>query len=190
MEAFKEFIDSAPSVWSDTKAREEALALLPEPRRSHVAESMAALTAIRARPDALVPKLIDAANFLRADLSLTRVAKVGSVGFCMGGGLSGRLACADPEVAAAVIFYGTAAPIEQVPNIACPVLGFYGGLDARVNAGIPGFAVAMEKHGKRFEHHVYAGVQHAFFNDNRPAYRAQASRDAFARTLEWFRQEL
>jgi carboxymethylenebutenolidase len=191
MEMLKEFINTMPpSGWSDASAREQALALLPEPRRAQVAESMGALMATMGRVDAFVPKLVDAANFLRSDHLLTRGAKVGAVGFCMGGGLSARLACADPKLAAAIIFYGAAPPADQVPNIACPVLGFYGGLDQRVNAGIAGFAAAMNEHGKRFEYHVYEGVQHAFFNDSRPAYHARASRDAFARVLQWFREEL
>jgi carboxymethylenebutenolidase len=48
----------------------------------------------------------------------------------------------------------------------------------------------MDKHGKRFEHHVFEGALHAFFNDDRPSYNARASRDAFARTLSFFSREL
>jgi carboxymethylenebutenolidase len=192
MEMLKEFINTLPpSVWRDPKAREEALSRLPEPRRSQVGESFGALFgAALGRLDAFVPNLVDAASFLRSGHSLTRGAKVGSVGFCMGGALSARLACADPQLGAAVIFYGNAPPADQVPNIACPVLGLYGGLDDRVNASIADFSAAMNQHGKRFEHHVYQGALHAFFNDDRPSYHATASRDAFARTLEFFRCEL
>ncbi len=191
MEALKEFINTMPpSAWGDPKAREEALGKLAEPLRSQVTESFGALFGAMGQIDAFVPKLVDAANHLRSERPLTRGAKVGAVGFCMGGTLAARLAFADPKLSAAVVFYGSGPPAEQIPNIACPVLGLYGGLDARVNGGIPDFAAAMSKHGKRFEHHVYEGAQHAFFNDTRPSYNAKASRDAFARTLEWFRREL
>jgi carboxymethylenebutenolidase len=192
MDMLKEFINTLPpAAWGDPKAREEALSRLPEPRRSQVGESFGALFgAATARLDAFVPALVEAASFLRSDHPLTRGAKVGSIGFCMGGALSARLACADPKLGAAVIFYGNAPAVDQVPNIACPVLGHYGGLDARVNAGIADFSAAMSEHGKRFDHHVYEGAQHAFFNDDRPSYNAKASREAFARTLEFLRREL
>jgi len=191
MQAFKEFIDTLPqSSWGDPQAREAALSKLPEPRQSETRESFAALFAAISNLDAHVPKLVDAASFLRAEHPLSRGAKVGAVGYCMGGGLAARLAAADPELGAAVVYYGMAPPPEQVARIACPVLGFYGGLDARVNAGLPDLVAQMKKHERRFEHHVYDGVAHAFFNDTRPSYDARASRDAFARTLELFRREL
>jgi carboxymethylenebutenolidase len=108
----------------------------------------------------------------------------------MGGGLSALLACEEPELSAAAIFYGSAPPPERVAGIACPVLGFYGALDARINAGLPVFAEAMAAAGKDFEHHVYPGAPHSFFNDTGPAYRVAAARDSFARLLEFFRRHL
>jgi carboxymethylenebutenolidase len=191
MEALKEFVDTMPpSAWGDPKAREEAMNALPEPRRSEVGESFAALIGSMGRLDAYALTLLDAAEYLRSEHPLSRGAKIGAVGYCMGGGLSARLACADPKLGAAVIYYGTAPPADRIANIACPVLGLYGALDARVNAGLADFVAAMQKHGKRFDHHVYEGAQHAFFNETRPSYNAAASRDAFARTLELFRREL
>jgi carboxymethylenebutenolidase len=192
MEALKDFVNTLPpAAWADPKLRDEALAKLPEPRRAEVGESFGALMAMFGRGlDGHVPRLLDCAEYLRKEHPLSKGAKVGAVGFCMGGGLSVRLACADPKLGAAVIFYGTAPGADDLARIACPVMGFYGGADARVNAGIPDLVAAMQKHGKRFEHHVYEGAQHAFFNETRPAYDARASRDAFARTLEFFRKEL
>jgi carboxymethylenebutenolidase len=191
MVQLREFFDSMPpGGWGDPKVRDEALGKLPEPARTQVGESFAALSGAMGRVDSYVPKLVDAASFLRSEYALTRGGKVGAVGFCLGGGLSVRLACADPQLGASVIFYGMAPPAEQLARITCPVLGLYGSLDARVNAGIADLSAAMAQHNKRFEHHVYEGAQHAFFNDVRPLYDAAASRDAFARTLELFRREL
>jgi dienelactone hydrolase len=70
------------------------------------------------------------------------------------------------------------------------VIAFYGAKDARVNAGIPGFAEAMSRVGMPFEWHVYEGAGHGFCNDAAAAYYdMRASRDAFARLLmfllEW-----
>jgi len=48
----------------------------------------------------------------------------------------------------------------------------------------------MRKAGKSFEHHVYAGAPHGFFNDTRPSYRVDAARDAWARSLAFLGRHL
>jgi len=101
----------------------------------------------------------------------------------MGGALAALLAAEEPALSAAVIFYGASPPAERAAAIACPVLGLYGGDDPRITAGVPDFAEAMWRAGRRFEHRVYPATPHAFFNDTRPTYRAEAARDAWARTL-------
>jgi carboxymethylenebutenolidase len=112
------------------------------------------------------------------------------LGFCVGGALAATLACRDPELGAAVIFYGTAPAAEEIPKIRCPVLGVYGGADQRITGGLPPFVEAMKAAGKRFDHVVYDGVGHAFFNDGRPSYDAGAARDAFARTVAFLQSAL
>jgi carboxymethylenebutenolidase len=96
----------------------------------------------------------------------------------------------DPELRAAVIFYGTSPPEELVPRIRAPLLGLYGELDPRINTTIPAFAAALERHQRSFEWHVYPGAQHAFFNGYRPSYDVAAARDAFVRVLGFFQQHL
>jgi len=138
--------------------------------------------------EALVAVLADAAGWLRGQLECS--GRVGSVGWCMGGGLSGRLACRDAQLEAAVIFYGMAPPAEELAAITCPVLGFYGADDPRITADVPTFAEAMSVAGKSFEHHLYEGAPHAFFNDTRPSYHVDAARDAWARCLTFFAANL
>jgi carboxymethylenebutenolidase len=107
-----------------------------------------------------------------------------SLGFCMGGGLSARLAASGVDLAGAVVFYGEHPPADEIANIRCRMLGLYGGEDHRITDGVPELARAMAAAGKRFEYHVYAGAPHAFFNDTREAtYRPEAARDAWARVL-------
>lgn len=193
LDEIKAFIDTTrpPFAWNDPAAREQALANVPEPRRSEMKESFSTLVASAlGHTEGFMPRLLDAAEYLRSERPMSRGAKVGAVGYCLGGGLAARLACADPKLSAAVIFYGNAPPSGQIPNITCPVLGLYGGLDTRINAGLAEFSSAMAQHGKRFESHVFEGAKHAFFNDTRPSYDAKASREAFARTLEFLRREL
>jgi carboxymethylenebutenolidase len=108
----------------------------------------------------------------------------------MGGGLSARLACGDPELAAAVIFYGASPEADHLAALVCPVLGFYGGEDPRITGAVPALAAAMEAAGKDFEWHVYLGAAHAFFNDTRRAYDVDAARDAWARALGFFARTL
>jgi carboxymethylenebutenolidase len=178
-----------PGVWQDTSRRDEAIAGLPDPARSELKETHGAFTQAVSSDKHLEP-LTAATRYLRDKQPATRGQKLGSVGFCLGGGLSARLAAADPELKAAVIFYGTSPSDELVPKIQAPLLGFYGEQDPRINSTIPAFAAAAERHGKSFEQHIYPGAQHAFFNNYRPSYNLAAARDAFVRTLGFFQKHL
>jgi carboxymethylenebutenolidase len=192
MEALKEFIGALPAMaWGDARARADALAKLPEPAQGEIRESFGALfTSALGRIHAYVPKLVDAVDYMRTRHALSKGAKVGSVGYGIGGALSLRLACVDRGLSAAVAYYGNAPPEDQLESVACPLLGLYGGLDRMVNGGIADLVAAMERLDRCFEHHIYDGAGHGFFNDEGPNYHAGASRDAYARTLEFFRREL
>ena len=64
-----------------------------------------------AAPDRLqgmVAPLRRAVRYLRAERAETRQQPVGCVGFCMGGSLSALLACEEPELSAAAVYYGNA----------------------------------------------------------------------------------
>ncbi len=186
--AVKAFLDTIPpSSWWDEAARTEALSALPAEEGEPLAATLAALFAARDRRE-YIAVLRDAVRYVRADAGST--GRVGSVGFCMGGGLSAQLACAEPELAAAAIFYGASPARADLAGLACPVLGFYGGEDPRITATVPELAAAMDAAGKRYEWHVYAGAAHAFFNDSRRSYHADAARDAWARLLGFFAAHL
>jgi carboxymethylenebutenolidase len=84
-------------------------------------------------------------------------------GFCWGGGQAFRFATNDPELKAAFVFYGSGPTRgEDVARITCPVYGFYGGNDARVNATIPRSADLMKNAGKTYEPVLYKGAGHGF----------------------------
>ena len=118
-------------------------------------------------------------------LEYVKPDRIGSVGFCMGGGLSLLLACRNSELAAAVVFYGrNPSPIDLVKNIQCPILCNYAGADMGITeSDINLLKQTLTKHGKRFDIKVYPGAPHAFFNDTRPSYRSEAAKDAWQRTL-------
>ena len=115
-------------------------------------------------------------------------AKVGMTGFCYGGGVTWRVATKMPELRAAVPFYGPAPQTADVPGIQAAVLAMYGEQDQRINAGIPEIEAAMQQNGKTFQKQIYAGANHAFFNDTGRNYNAAAAADAWSKTLAWFDQ--
>lgn len=176
----------------DPATREAELAKLGEADRLRFKETFGQMFSFAApgRAESLMGPLVRAFRHLREERTETRGQKIGCVGFCMGGGLSALLACDEPELSGAAIFYGMAPSAEKIANIRCPVIAFYGAKDQRVNAGIPGFQEAMRVAGKSFEHHVYDGAGHAFFNDDAPSYDANAARDSYARLLAFFSKML
>nr|CAD6423545.1 dienelactone hydrolase family protein [Rhizobium sp. Q54] len=117
--------------------------------------------------------------------------KVGAVGFCWGGGMVNRMATRSPDLGAGVAYYGSQAPVEDVPAIKAPLMLHYAGLDERINAGIDAYRKALEENGKAFEIHVYDGVNHAFNNDTSAARYDKAAADlAWSRTVDFFKRHL
>lgn len=89
--------------------------------------------------------------------------KVAVAGFCWGGGQSFRYATNNPEIKAAFVFYGSG-PTEpaEIAKIKCPVYGFYGEMDNRVNATLDQSKELMKAAGKTFEPVIYEGAGHGF----------------------------
>jgi carboxymethylenebutenolidase len=132
---------------------------------------LAALTYLRARPDCN--------------------GRTGCVGFCWGGGLANQLAVHDPKLNAAVAYYGQQPKAEDVPQIKAAIMLHYGGLDERINAGIPAYEAALKAAHTPYELFIYQGVNHAFNNDTSPArYNAEAAKLAWERTLRLFKEKL
>ncbi len=114
--------------------------------------------------------------------------RVACLGFCMGGGITNRVAVRAEDLWRAVVFYGENPPLDAVPAIHAQVLGIYGGEDPRITDTVPDYAQAMEKAGKAFSYHIYPGAPHAFFNNTRAAtYRPQAAEQAWAEVLSFLR---
>ncbi len=176
-----------PEVQRDPAQIQARIAALPPEKRA----ALAALMKIQdpAQHAKFAQDLRAVARYLRGR-SDVEPRKVASVGFCFGGAMSGRLACADPDLAAAVIFYGNAPPADQIPHIRCPLLGLYGAEDHRITDTIPKFAEEAKEAGVRLTYHIYPGAPHAFFNDTRvELYRAEAAVDAWKRVQAFLRTE-
>lgn len=129
-----------------------------------------------------------AATWLKARPEST--GRYGAVGFCYGGGMVNWLATRLPDLGAGVAFYGSAAPLEDVPAIKAPLMIQSAENDERINASWPAYQAALESAGVRYERHLYPGTQHGFNNDTTPRYDEAAAKLAWQRTLEFFRKNL
>jgi carboxymethylenebutenolidase len=117
--------------------------------------------------------------------------KTGCVGFCWGGAMANNLAVNDPELNAAVAFYGRQAAAADVPKIKAALMLHYGALDERVNAGIPAYEAALKEHNKEYQVFIYEGANHAFHNDTAgPRYDEKAAKLAWGRTIAFFEEKL
>jgi carboxymethylenebutenolidase len=119
-------------------------------------------------------------------------AKLATIGFCFGGGMTWQLlAAGEPRLAAAVPFYGPfpeGADLSGSANAA--VLGVYAGEDGRVNGTMEAAEAALTDAGLTHELRMFDGVDHAFFNDTGPRYDAEAAAEAYQAMLDWFGQHL
>jgi carboxymethylenebutenolidase len=88
--------------------------------------------------------------------------KVAACGFCWGGGQVFRFATNNKTIQAAFVFYGPPPDKADMARIACPVYGFYGGNDARIDATIPKTKEEMKDAGKTYEPVIYEGAGHGF----------------------------
>jgi len=117
--------------------------------------------------------------------------KAGCVGFCWGGAMSNQLAVSDPKLHAAVAYYGMQPKAEDVSKIKSTVMLHYGGLDERVNAGIPAYEAALKENKIDYKLYVYEGVNHAFNNNTSPTrYNEAAAKLAWGRTIGLFKDKL
>lgn len=133
-----------------------------------------------------------AVDYLLAQ-SFVQPKKVGMIGFCMGGRLTGQMALNGQRISAFVPFYGMTALSEaDAAKITAPVLAIYGETDG----GYPPEMIrenerVLSAAGAPHEIVVYPGAPHAFFNDTRPhIYHPDAAEAAWKRTLAWFREYL
>jgi carboxymethylenebutenolidase len=142
----------------------------------------------KADKSAMLNAAVAAIPFIKGHAEST--GKVGAVGFCYGGGVVNSMAVASTDLAAGVAYYGAQPAAEQVPSIKAALLLHYGGLDQRINAGIPAYEAALKANNKRFEIHIYPDVNHAFNNDTGNRYDKPAADLAWSRTIAFFKENL
>lgn len=116
--------------------------------------------------------------------------KLGSVGFCYGGGMVNLLATRVPELLAGAPFYGAPAEADQVSRIKAELVFAFADNDERINAAWPTYEAALKRTGVKFEAFKYPGTQHGFNNDTTPRFDAAAAQQAWGRMLALFNKTL
>ena len=118
--------------------------------------------------------------------------KSATIGFCWGGATSFNYATAQPALNAAVVYYGTSPDAAKLASIKAPVLGLYGGNDARVNATIEPASAEMKKLGKPFEPHIYDGAGHGFLRQQagQDGANLKATEQAWPTTVAFLKKNL
>ncbi len=154
--------------------------------------------AIRLLTDAEMTARLNAAMDYGKKLPASN-GKTGVVGFCWGGTRSFAYSIAQPALNAAVVYYGDvpgstadSAPEAEMAKIKAPVIGFYGGNDARINATVPATIAAMKKLGKAYEPHTFDGAGHGFLGGQAGAGGAnlKAAEQAWPLTLAFLAKHL
>lgn len=142
--------------------------------------------------DRAVRDLKAAFAFLAARTDVKK-EKIGSVGWCMGGGLSLQLAVNEPQLAASVVYYGAMpTSAEDIQKIHAPVLGNFGGEDRGIKVeAVQAFEKAMKAASKSADLKVYPGAGHGFQNaNNKLSYHQNAAEDSWKRTLVFLNRTL
>jgi carboxymethylenebutenolidase len=126
-------------------------------------------------------------------------SKLAITGFCWGGRIAWLYTAHNPNVDAAVAWYGRlegspspinpSHPIDQVAKMRGAVLGLYGEADQGIPmASVEKMRAALKAAGKSDQIVTYKDTGHAFHADYRPSYRKEAAEDGWRRMLEWFRR--
>ncbi len=174
---------------ADQFAREGYVALAVDLYRGRVTNDPSeAHELMRGLPeDQAIRDLKAAVAYLKAR-SDVRGDKIGSIGWCMGGGYSLALAINQPDLAACVIYYGRlVTDTKLLSQIKAPVLGLFGEEDRGISPSkVRTFERDMREVGKEGQIHIYPGAGHAFANPTRRSYRKAAADDAWKRTKDFF----
>lgn len=123
--------------------------------------------------------------------------KLGVTGFCWGGWATWMYSAHNPDLKAAVAWYGTDRkpteltpknPLDIAADVKCPVLALYGGADQSIpQETIEKRQAACKAAGKTCEFKIYPDTPHGFNADYRPSYRAEAAKDGWTKMLAWFK---
>lgn len=129
------------------------------------------------KPEQITGDLNACVNYVKALPACNGKVAVG--GFCWGGSQTFRFATNNKEVKSAFAFYGSGPDkAEDIARIECPVYGFYGGNDNRVNSTIPKSTELMQAANKTYEPVIYDGAGHGFMRAGEAPDASEANKKA------------
>jgi carboxymethylenebutenolidase len=116
-------------------------------------------------------------------------ARLGAVGYCMGGSYAIAWACTDNRLKAIAPYYAAnPRPLEAVARL-CPVVGSYPDKDFTTKQGQK-LDVELERYDVPHDIKIYPGAKHSFFNDTGGNYNEVAARDSWGRVLAFFGEHI
>jgi carboxymethylenebutenolidase len=148
---------------------------------------------MRGVPEDRAKRDLHAAFEFLASQPNVRKDRIGSIGWCMGGGYSLDVALQEPALAADVINYGhLATDPEALKKINAPILGSFGGQDHGITPDdVHKFEATLKQLGKQVDVKIYDDAGHAFENpNNKDGYRAADAADAWKRTVDFLAMTL
>jgi carboxymethylenebutenolidase len=148
---------------------------------------------MRGVPEDRAKRDLHAAFEYLASLPTVKPDRIGSIGWCMGGGYSLDLALQEPTLAADVINYGhLATDTEALKKINAPILGLFGAQDHGITPDdVKKFGAALDQLGKKIDVTIYPDAGHAFENpNNKNGYRADDAANAWRRTVDFLAKTL
>ena len=139
--------------------------------------------------DQMTATMKEAVEYLR---TLPEVTKVGSLGWCFGGGQSLQLALSGEALDATVIYYGTlTSDIDQLSVITWPVLGIIAQNDSSITPDkVENFENAITELGIQNQVVIYPNVRHAFANPSGTSFAPEETKDAWNKTLAFLDKNL
>jgi carboxymethylenebutenolidase len=181
---------------ADQLAAEGFIAIAPDllsgpggPGTESYADRDAVTKAVRGLKNDDVTKMLNATRDYGIKLPAAN-GKTATIGFCWGGATSFRYASEQPELSAAVVYYGTSPDAAALEKIKAPVLGNYGGNDARVNATIEPAQKKMKELNKTYTPKIYEGAGHGFLRqqDGQGGANLKAAQEAWPATVKFLRE--
>jgi carboxymethylenebutenolidase len=153
----------------------------------------------RVRDAGIIADITGAMQFLKNHRQVDG-ARLGIVGFCMGGRIVYLLSAASRDLKTAVMFYGSStmtpfgegpSPFDRTREISCPIQGHFGADDQNPSPeDMRKLDAELTRWNKPHEFHTYAGAAHAFANAGSANYRPHAAALAWPKATEFFSRHL
>ena len=178
----------------DRLAREGFVALAPDLYRGDATSDPGEAGRLMMGLD--IPRAADDLDSAAAELfnqDAVDGAKVGCIGFCMGGQLALFAATRNDRIGAVVDCYGVHPNVTlDLSGLEAAVLGVFAGKDDFIPVeAVQKLEADLRGAGKRVTMRIYEGAQHAFLNETRPdAYDARAAAEAWREIVRFLRAEL